>query len=120
MAAPARFHGVAFTGFWTPGYLERVVAALPDGGVTELMTHPAVLDDRLRRGATRLRSRASGSCGCSWTSCPGCCGPAGSRAAASAFFGKRVNDMSNPKVSIVVPFHNEEENIPLLTTRSEA
>lgn len=55
VAAPARFHGVAFTGFWTAGYLERVVASLPDGGVTELMTHPAVLDDRLRRGPTRLK-----------------------------------------------------------------
>ena len=55
VAAPARFHGVAFTGFWTAGYLERVAAALPDGGVTELMAHPAVLDDRLRRGPTRLK-----------------------------------------------------------------
>ena len=55
VAAPARFHGVAFTGFWTPGYLERVVAALPDGAVTELMTHPAVLDEGLRRGPTRLK-----------------------------------------------------------------
>jgi predicted glycoside hydrolase/deacetylase ChbG (UPF0249 family) len=55
VAAPERFHGVAFTGFWTQAYLERVVAKLPDGGVTELMTHPAVLDDSLRRGPTRLK-----------------------------------------------------------------
>ncbi len=55
VAAPARFHGVAFTGFWTPGYLERLVAGLPDDGVTELMTHPAVLDEGLRRGPTRLK-----------------------------------------------------------------
>ena len=51
---PDRFYGVAATGLWTAGYLERVIAGLT-GGCAELMTHPGVLDASLRASRTRLK-----------------------------------------------------------------
>jgi len=52
--APDRFYGVAATGLWTAGYLERIVAGLT-AGCAELMTHPGVLDESLRASRTRLK-----------------------------------------------------------------
>jgi predicted glycoside hydrolase/deacetylase ChbG (UPF0249 family) len=54
LRAPDSFRGLAFTGLWTREYLEEVAATLPEG-ITELMTHPAVLDENLQRSASRLK-----------------------------------------------------------------
>lgn len=53
---PDRFFGVAYTGIWTPAYLERTLKSLPVG-TSELMVHPGILDESLKRQSTRLREQ---------------------------------------------------------------
>ncbi|MBP7867873.1 MAG: ChbG/HpnK family deacetylase [Acidobacteria bacterium] len=54
LRTPDRFFGVAATGLWSPAYLDGVFAELADG-VNELMVHPAVMDESMRKSRSRLR-----------------------------------------------------------------
>ncbi len=51
---PERFFGVAFTGMWSERYVEHVFSALPEG-TSELMVHPAEMDESMRACSSRLR-----------------------------------------------------------------
>ena len=53
LRAPGRFFGVSFTGLMNRGIIEKLLGNLPFG-VNELMVHPGVCDEDLRRSHTRL------------------------------------------------------------------